>query len=239
MRTTAHGWTIIDEAAGVRSLTYFFGGEGKANCFTAKLPSGKLLVISPASRISDEALDELASVAEVEALVANNGFHYFGLARWRERFPDARSFAAADARERIANNSGDAGELEPLSALAPLLGEGVAVIEAPGSKCGETWARVKIDGGYAWYASDILANMDELPSQFLARMLFKLTRSAPGYRVFNLATKLMFKDKQAGLRAMLADVREHPPIVLVPAHGGILSGEALAGETERLLAAAI
>lgn len=37
---------------------------------------------------------------------------------------------------------------------------------------------------------------------------------------------------------MLADVRQHPPTVMVPAHGGLLSGETVAADTERLLVAA-
>jgi hypothetical protein len=239
METTPHGWTIIDGQAGVLSLSYAFAAEGQANCFTAKLPSGKLVVISPPTKITRAALDELARYGEVEAIVANNGFHHLGIATWREHFPNARCFAAPGAIARIAKKSNDAGELEPLSALQELLGDDVAVVEAPGNKWGETWARAKVAGGWAWYASDILANMPGLPSNFLFRMMFKLSKSAPGYRVFNLAVKFIIKDKRAALGAMLADVREHPPAVMVPAHGGILTGDSLARETEQLLEAAI
>lgn len=239
MQTTKHGWRILDGDAGVLSFTYGFGGEGTANCFTAKLPGGGLMVISPPSKISAAAIEDLAPYGKVVAIVANNGYHHLGIAAWREQFPEARSFAASGAADRIAKKSKNAGELEPLSALQPLLGDDVAVVEALTSKCGETWARAKTVGGYAWYASDLLANFEQLPSSFVVRTLFKLTKSAPGYRVFNLAVKFIIKDKRAAFGVLLDDVRKHPPTVMVPAHGTILTHSSLATETEQLLAAAL
>lgn len=238
MQTTPHGWTIVDGDAGVLSYTYLFSREGTSNCFTAKLESGGLLVISPPSRVTQEVVDDLAAFGEVEAIVANNGFHHLGLARWRELFPRARVFAAPGAAARIAKKSAAAGELEPLSALRPLLGEGVAVVDAPTSKCGETWAWAKIADGYAWYASDLLANIERLPSNWLFGRIFKWTKSGPGYRVFNLAVRFIIKDRKAALRALLHDVREHPPTVMVPAHGTVLVGDTVAADTEALLVAA-
>jgi hypothetical protein len=239
MQTTEHGWTIIDATAGVLSYTYAFSRGATSNCFTARLASGGLLVISPPTKVAGEVAEDLAPYGPVEALVANNGFHHLGIARWRELFPAARCFAAPGAKVRIAKRSRDAGEFEPLDALTPLLAEGVAVIETASSKCGETWARAKIEGGHAWYGSDLFANLPTLPPNFVIRQLFKWTKSAPGYRLFNLAHKLVLKDRKATLRALLADVREHPPRVMVPAHGEITSSASLAAETEPLLVAAI
>lgn len=239
MRTTEHGWTIIDADAGVLTYTYEFSRGATSNCFTARLRSGGLLVVSPPIKVSQEIVDDLAAYGKIEALVANNGFHHLGIARWRELFPKARCFAAEGAKARIAKRSKDAGELEPLAALEPLLAEGVAVIETASSKCGETWVRAKIEGGYAWYGSDILANMPSLPPNFVVRQLLKWTKSAPGYRLFNLAHKIVLKDRKATLRAMLEDVKRHPPRVMVPAHGGILSSASLGAETERLLMDAV
>jgi hypothetical protein len=240
MQKTEHGWTIIDADAGVLSYSYEFSKGATSNCFTTKLASGGLMVVSPPTKVSQEVVDDLAAYGKVEALVANNGYHHLGIARWRELFPAARCFAAAGAKARIAKRSNDAGELEGLDALEPLLGEGVAVLEAASSKCGETWVRAKLEeGGYAWYGSDIFANMPSVPPSFFVGLLFKWTGSAPGYRLFNLAHKLVLKDRKATLRAMLEDVRRHPPRVMVPAHGEILSSASLATDTERLLTDAV
>lgn len=239
MKTTEHGWTIIDADAGVLTYTYEFSAGGTSNCFTARLASGGLMVISPPSRIDRAVADDLAPFGPVEALVANNGFHYLGIGRWRELFPKARCFAAPGAGARIAKRSSDAGTLEPLDALTPLLAEGVAVVETPSSKCGETWARAKIEGGHAWYGSDLFANMAALPPSFFIGKLFKWTKSAPGYTLFNLAHKIILKDRKASLRAVLEDVRTHPPTVMVPSHGEIASAPSVARDTEALLVAAV
>lgn len=239
MSSTQHGWTILDGDAGVLSYTYPFSRSGTSNAFTARLASGGLLVISPPSRIAREVADDLAPFGAVEALVANNGFHHLGIGRWRELFPAARVFAAAGAQARIAKRSRDAGAFESLEALAPLLADGVAVVEAPSSKCGETWARARIAGGHAWYGSDLFANMPTLPGNVLVRQLFKWTKSAPGYALFNLAHKIILKDRKATLRALLDDVRRWPPSVMVPSHGGIVRGDEVGRDTEQLLAAAL
>ncbi len=234
MQTTEHGWKILDAATAVLSYTYEFTPGASSNAFTARLASGGLMVLSPPVKVTREVADDLAPYGEVEAIVANNGFHHLGIAAWREFFPKARCFAAPGAITRIAKKSRDAGELEPLSNLAPLLAEGVTVLEIPSSKCGETWARVEQEDGYIWYGSDIVANM-ELSPKFLVRMIFKLTKSAPGYRLFNLAHKFTFKDRKAALIAVLEDVRKHPPRIMVPAHGALLTADSLAADTEQML----
>lgn len=240
MQTTLGGWTLIDAEAGVLSFSYMFAKEGQANSFVARLPSGGLMIISPPRKIDDAALAELARYGKVEAIVSNNGFHYLGIARWRQLFPQARCFAAPGAAARIAKKSKDeVGPLEPLSALAALLGPDIAVVEAPKSKVGETWAWAKIGGGYAWYASDILANMPALPSNFVVRLLFKLSNSAPGYKVFSLAARLILQDRKRAFGQLLDDVRKHPVKVMVPGHGGVLDHAGLASETEGLVSAAL
>lgn len=42
MKTTPHGWTILDAEAAVLSFSYNFSKTGQSNCITAKLPSGDL-----------------------------------------------------------------------------------------------------------------------------------------------------------------------------------------------------
>lgn len=237
MCAAAKAWTVIDADAGVLCSSYAFAPGATSNCFTARLPSGGIMLISPPVKISGAALDELGRFGRIEAFVANNGLHHLGLPTWRARFPKARCFAAPAAMKRIHKKNKEAGELLPLSMLRPELGEDMAIVEAPKSKTGETWVWVKIEGGYAWYASDVLANMPSLPPSFIPRTLFKLTKSGPGYCVFNLANTFNLGDKKGTFRAMLDDLAAHPPTVMVPAHGEILRGESLAADTRRLLEA--
>ncbi|MEZ4453031.1 MAG: hypothetical protein R3B09_26460 [Nannocystaceae bacterium] len=232
------GWTIIDRSAGVLTHEYAFAPKAHANAFTARLADGRLFVVSPPRGMSDEGHAALAEFGEVGAVVANNGFHHLGLRPWRDRYPGARFFAPTDAIPRIRKRNLDAPELEPLRALVPLLGPGAGVHEVADTKCGEMWCWADVAGGSAWYLSDILANMPGLPGNFALKWLFKLTGSAPGYRVFNLALKFTVKDKRAVLRALAAAMKERPPTVVVPAHGPVLRGDGLAAETQELLAAA-
>lgn len=239
LETTPHGWNIIDAQRGVLSYAYSFTAGASANCFTARLRTGGLVVVSPPAGIPQDAIDDLGAFGPVEALAPNNGFHHLGIAQWRERFPEARCFAAPKAAARIEKKSKVAGEFEPLEALHPMLGDDAAVCEACSTKCGELWVRVKLADGYAWYTSDVLANMASLPSGFVPRLLFKWTKSAPGYRVLNLAAKFILDDKKAVLRQMLQDANEHPPTVVVPAHGEILCGSDVAARTQQVLTEAI
>lgn len=237
--TTSHGWTILDRARGVWIHEYAFTREGLANCVAVRMPEGKVLVLSPACGLPEGAFQDLDELGPVGAIVATNGFHHLGLPPWRKRFPDARCFAPTNAAARIAKKNPDAGPLESFDALASLLGDDVVVRDAPNSKCGEMWAMVKGSEGYLWFVSDILANLPALPSGLVPRLLFKWTKSAPGYRVFNLALQFMVKDKRAVLRALLDDLAKYPPHVVIPAHGAPLTGPETATQTRTVLQAAL
>ena len=237
MKKTAAGWTVIDERHGVLSYKYAFNEQGATtNCFVARMGNGQLLVVSPPYRISADALKDLVAYGEVGALMANNGFHHLGLAEWRGHFPKARVFAPTDAFARIKKKNPGAPEPEALSGLKELLGADVTVTEAPATKCGESWTTAKIEGGYAWFGSDILINLPKVDGPLPMRLMFKLTKSGPGYRVFNLTMKFTVKDKKQVLTRLAEDLRKLPPTVVVPAHGDLLSQAGLAEETQQLLA---
>lgn len=238
METTAHGWRILDRDAGVAARGYSFTAEGLATTFTARLPDGKLLVVSPSLRTPDAAFTELEALGEVGYVMANNGFHHLGLPEWRARYPGARFFAPALAAPRIADKNADAPALEPLDALAPLLGDKLLVRDQEGTKCGESWVIALTDQGPIYYASDLLSNYTEVPGNFLIKTLMKLTGSAPGFRVFKLAMLAIVKDRKGVLQRLLADLKAHPPVVIVPAHGPILDQPGLAAEAQAVVSAA-
>jgi hypothetical protein len=234
-----NGWTILDRAARIWCYEYGFSRSGKANCFVAGLPAGKLLVLSPAHRLPAAAFADLKAIGEVAAVVASNGFHHLGVAAWRDRYPRARFFSPSLSRERIRKKNPGAGTLEPLSELLPLLGDGVVLREAPATRCGEMWAIARVDGGHAWFVSDVLANLPVLPSNLLLKLLFQWTRSAPGYRVFHLGLNFIVRDKKLVLRTLLDDLEAFPPSIVVPAHGSPLLHESVAAVTTTLVRAAL
>lgn len=235
MKQTPAGWTVLDHEAGVLSLTYEFARHATSNCFATRMGNGQMLVISPSIALSDAAADELLQYGEVGALLVNNGFHYLGQAAWQKRFPKARRFAAPEAVKRITSKTAVLGSFEPLSALAELAGPNIGVREVPNTKCGESWCWVKTPTGYVWYVSDVLINLPSLPPSFLPRMLFKLSKSAPGFRVFSLSLAFTVRDKRATLQSLLNDMKGHEPGIVVPAHGAILSGSDIAAQTLALI----
>lgn len=238
MEKTKHGWSIIDRDAGVLSYTYSFGG-GLSNAFAARLDGDKLLVLSPPCGLSEGAYADLDAFGTVDAVVATNGFHHLGQAEWKKRYPNATFYAPDAAIKRIAKKNRAAGSFTPLSGLSERLTGDVGVIEAPADKCGETWAYAKTARGYAWYVSDTLVNMPKLPKAFPVKLLMKLTKSAPGYRIFNFVLMLLTSDKRALLRALREALRARPVAVVVPAHGKVLDHPGVREETDQLIASAL
>lgn len=238
MERTPHGWSILDRDAGV--LSYRYGaGAGSSNAFVARYDGDKLLVLSPPCGLSEGAFADLEEFGTIESVVANNGFHHMGQAEWKSRYPSASFYASPAAAKRIKKKNPKAGDFAPLSELAEKLGGDVGVIIAPADRCGETWAYAKTAKGYAWYASDTLANMPKLPKALPLKLLLQLTKSAPGYRVFGLALKVMTSDRRGLLRALQEALRARPVAIMVPAHGGILIQDGLAEETQRIISSAL
>lgn len=231
-------WNVIDADAGILTLDYQFAPGARSTTFAARMADGKLLIVSPAKRFTDEQARQLAEFGEVGALMSNNGYHHLGLPEWAERYPNVRTFAPAEAIGRIKKHNARVGELRPLSELADRLGDALGIREVPNTRCGESWVWARGAGGNVWYTSDVLANMPSLPKLLPIRFLFWVTKSAPGYRPFNLALRFIVRDPKAALRLMREDLAAHAPTVVVPAHGDILDAEDVAEQTERILAEA-
>ncbi|MBE9139686.1 hypothetical protein IQ254_21220 [Nodosilinea sp. LEGE 07088] len=239
MSPVTPGWKIIDQAGGVLTHAYEFAQGSFATTFAARMGNGQMLIVSPCIGLTEALCAELETYGDVGAIAANNGFHYMGQREWRERFPNARCFAPADALKRIAQKAPEAGDFEPLSALAEIAGPRIQFREVVDTKIGESWFWVKIDPGYVWYVSDVLINLPTLPSALVPRMLFNVTGSAPGFRVFNLMLKMSVRNKAATLRQLLEDIANYPPTVIVPAHGAILSHDTVALDAQTVVQQAL
>ena len=83
-------------------------------------------------------------------------------------------------------------------------------------------------------AGDLLANLPQLPPGPMGWM-FSLTGSAPGYRLFKLATWLLVKDKVTLREWMLSRVDRDPPAMIVPAHGPPFAEGDVAAQTRTQL----
>lgn len=225
-KTTApgepHGWTRLASDPLVLVRSYSFGGSA-ANALLVGLPGGKLLAVSPACGMTADELKALSAYGEVVALLENNGLHHLGLPPWRAAFPAAVAYAAPRAAARIRKKAKHPGPLEPLEALAPLLGENVSVVAVPGDKIGDVLVRVRTDKGTVLYLSDLVANITRLPKGWFARLPFRLTNSGPGLQLFGLFFMFFVADRNAAIRCVIQEVESNPPAIVVPAHGDVLA----------------
>ena len=218
MNSPIAGWTQLAAEPLVLMREYSFG-PGTANAVAVRLDDGTLLVISPPTGLSARELDELASVGEVSSLLANNGAHYLGLTSFCERFPKATAYATDAARERIQQKSKRPLSLHPLSQLLPRLSRKVEVIAADGCKVGDVLVRIHSERGPLLYVGDFFANIPKLPWNPLFRIMFKLTKSAPGFRVFGIFFKFFSSDRAALRDFLIRELQASSPAVMIPAHG--------------------
>jgi glyoxylase-like metal-dependent hydrolase (beta-lactamase superfamily II) len=214
MTVQIEGWNVIDQDAAILWREYPFAKGAYATTLVFRGADG-LVVVSPGTKLEARAYDALADFGKVRALIANNTYHHMGQKPWRERFPEAESYCPPGAVAAL-DKKVPGVRFRPLSDLA--LPSSVRWEDAPGFKTGETILRVDAKPGPVWYAGDLLANIQRTPGPPL-KWLFTLTNSAPGFRLFKLATWLIVKDKKAVREWMLARLDEQPPAVVVPAHG--------------------
>jgi hypothetical protein len=232
VKMALYQWQALDSTGNVQMLTYSFG-PGEANTLAVRLDDGSFLVVSPASNAGEGVLDELGKLGTVSALLAPNGFHHMGQAQWRKRFPEAVSYAPADAIGRVAKKSGIA--YQPVSELQGKLGPHVHVVAPLGLKNTDLLVHASTPEGAIWFGGDLISNQQPGEGSLIFRALSALAGGGPGYRFNPLPAMLYLKDK----KAWKADVRERMGrerlLAVVPAHGHVATGETVA-RTQEILA---
>jgi hypothetical protein len=219
MASDARGWQLFDAQTPVLTYLYSFG-PGSAHALAAGGRDG-LVIVSPPSRARDDVFDDIGRYGPVRALVASNAFHYMGIPQWKERFPDAPVFAPAQSIARVQRQTGLTG-IRPLADAASITGPRLALVDMPHYKTGEAMVRIETPRGLVWYLTDVVLNLPVLPSHPVIRMMFKLSGSAPGLKINNIAPLFMVKDKAALKRWLAAELQKWPPRWLIPAHGDIV-----------------
>jgi hypothetical protein len=211
----ASSWTVVEPSLPALTYTYVFG-PGIANSLAIPVEGG-VAVVSPPCNAPDTMFTELEKHGPVRAIVAPNAFHSLGLAPWRARYPDVPIFAPAQSIARLEKTTRLTG-IRPVADLQPMLRDGVEVLDMPHYKTGEALVRWRIDGGYAWYVTDVLFNMPRLPPGPFG-LVMRWTRSAPGLRRNALAGLFMVKNKRALYGWLAEQAEKTPPILVVACHG--------------------
>jgi hypothetical protein len=101
-----------------------------------------------------------------------------------------------------------------------IVGGRVELVDMPHYKTGEMLIRWRIDGGdgWAWYMTDVAMNFTQrLPGLFGA--IFRLTKSAPGFRRNAFAGLLQIRNRRALYAWIAEQAQRTPPRLLVMCHG--------------------
>jgi hypothetical protein len=222
MSAQVPGWTTLADDPPVLIREYAFG-PGRANAVAFGLPDRKWMLLSPPPTLEAAEVEGFAKLGSVVALLENNGTHHMGLGPCRAQFREAVTYAMPRAAARIRKRGKDFGELEPIEKLKPLLGSKITLIPVDGDKVGDVCVRVQTEKGTLFYSSDLIANINTLPSNLLFKLFFKLTDSGPGLKVFNIFFKFFVANAKAARACLIQEIEQNPPSILVPAHGDVVS----------------
>ncbi len=216
---SAAGWLPIDTEAGVWVWQYRFPG-GPVTGVLVRLVGGQLMIVSPPCGMTEAGFKQIEHDGTVTAIVAPCGFHHLGIAEWRARFPDARVFAHPLTTKRIKKKGNvDTSDFASLEDLMPMLPDHVWVATPPGMKIPDTMVRIHTAAGPIWCCNDMVFNLKKAPGNFLIRMMFRRTKTVPGFAVGRLPARLMVKDKAAFRDWWVSELEQHPPRAVIPGHG--------------------
>jgi hypothetical protein len=216
-------WQVFDANTPVLTCSYGVG-PAVSNALAVGVRGG-IAVISPPYRASETVFGDLRKYGPVRALVASNAFHHMGIPEWKARFPDAKVYAPAQSLDRVRKKT-RIEDVRPLAETAAIAGDRVEFTDMPYYRTGEALVRIHAAPGLAWYVTDIILNLRELPRNPVLKLLFKMTGSAPGLRFNKIGPKLMVRDGRS-LKAWLEKEYERTrPRWLIATHGVTVDLEA-------------
>ena len=226
-------WKKVGE--GIWARVYMFN-DNPLHTSAVDIGDGNLLVLSPATDMTDADFQDLDKLGTVTALVSPGAFHNMGLLEWSGRYPDAGVYGPGPAAKHIAKAHPKLKPLQDLDALGALLPDDTKVYEVDG--CGQPDALLVVTraDGTTWFTNEIITNWAGWPSKLMFRVIFKLTGSGPGLNVNTMALMLL-KGKKPAVKAFYeGKLGQHPPTRLVPCHGEVLDDANLKDRLAEVLA---
>jgi hypothetical protein len=224
MSTTKHGWKVLDENEGALMFTYSFAKGAFSNAMTARLSDGSLCVISPPCQIDEGVLRDLEPFGPVRMIVAANAYHHLGLPVWSKAFPEAASYAHPKALKRISKLHATL-NVQSIDAAASKFDDKAAVLSVPGMRSGDLWLKA----GRSWYVGDHFMNLKE-PLKGLFGFVFRVTNSAPGFKANAVSRAVFTADNKAYKNWALETLAGQGPERVVPGHGALANGGAVAAQ---------
>ena len=227
------GWEKVGDGIWVRGYRF---NDNPLNSSAIALDDGGLMVISPATDLSDADYTELDEIGTVRALVSPGAFHNMGLPAWSARYPEAGIYGPAAAAAHIAKTHPGLPALKDFAALSELLPEGVTVEECEGMGQPDAMIIVRRDDGITWLSNEVITNWKGWPSKLMFRVIFRLTGSGPGLNINTMALMLTKGKKPIVKDYFLRTLDDAPLTRLVPCHGEVLEDADLASKLREVVA---
>ena len=230
-RSDHYAWQDLTARGELRWLKYSFG-PGSANTLAVRLDGG-WLVVSPAAGAPAHVFDSLADDGGVIALLSPNAYHHTGQAAWRERFPNAPSYAPRAAFARLAKKSAGV-DYRPLEELERELPSNIRCIVPDGLKSPDVLLCIVTPSERVWWLGELFSNSSKADQVWLLRLVSRLFGSGLGYRRNTRPGVVYVKDEDAWLTSLRRILGEAPPSIVLPAHGDCVR-EDTAERTRRLI----
>ncbi len=179
-----------------------------------RLPGGGLLVHSP-TWVGPETFAKVQAFGEPRVLFAPNHFHHLFLARFREKWPAARTVAGRVALRRL-RRLGHAA-IEPVDAVASLLPGDARWLECAGTRAGETFLSLAVEDHRTWVVCDAFFNIARARGP--VGVVMRALKGTPGLSIGQTFNWLALNDRPTYRSWILAALERERPTALWMSHG--------------------
>ena len=218
-----NAWLPLTQQGDVLWMKYSFG-LGTANSLAVKLKDKTWMVISPAPNAPETVYTELEKQGEVSALVAPNPYHNLGQPAWRDRYPQASSFAPQGAYKRLARKTPSV-RYRPIDELTPNLAS-ADFLHPEGMKTPDLMLRIASGPDCIWWMGDQLSNSSASDQTWALRLISRLAGGGLGCRCNSKPELVYLSDRAAWIDSVRSYLEDMPPSIVVPAHGNPISANA-------------
>jgi len=213
---------ILDGGVPVVRIPKPFGTGWELGMILVRLEDGGVLVHSP-TWIGDDTFERVLAVGEPRVLFAPNYFHHLSLARFRERWPEARVVAGRAAVPRLRRLGYT--YVEPVDDQVPLPAGG-RLLECEGTKAGETLVSLPGPRGRTWIVCDAFFHVTR-PVTGAMGLALRATKATPGLAIGQTFLWLALKDRRRYRQWATETIEHERPTALWLSHGDTVEGDDL------------
>jgi hypothetical protein len=205
-----------------------------SNSIAIRASENHWVLISPGEKMLAEWLEKWQTPATNISIIFPNSFHYMGVQRWLEAFPDAALYASQKAKKRLIKKGFT--NILALESYQPELPEGYDVLIPPGHRGGDVWlSKQGQENNNLWITCDSFLNYERVSNQPIARTLQTLLGAAPGLKISEVIKWLLLDRKSAFKPWVLNQLEQDKPSILIPSHGEVERDTALAEKLTELV----